>query len=236
MEKTGSEPYVAEMSLKQIWESAAELIASVPQSGLLLGAVGALFAGWLGATMIRRGVPLGHLVRFGSTVVLVGIALTVVLQLARFDSRLDSLVPENMLPRQEVTGGETRIPLAQDGHFWLRAQVNGEPVDFMVDTGATLTALSPNSADRAGLVARKGGIPVMLNTANGSVAAQLATIEELRFGNVAARGLDAVIAPGLGETNVIGMNLLTRLASWRVEGRTMILVPNNPQPVVAEEF
>ncbi|NNF93544.1 MAG: TIGR02281 family clan AA aspartic protease, partial [Altererythrobacter sp.] len=34
----------------------------------------------------------------------------------------------------------------------------------------------------------------------------------------------------LGQTNVVGMNLLSRLASWRVEGSTMILVPNNPQP------
>ena len=51
----------------------------------------------------------------------------------------------------------------------------------------------------------------------------------MRFGNVAARGLDAIIAPGLGQTNVLGMNLLSRLASWRVEGDTLILVPNNPQ-------
>ncbi len=235
MEKTGWQHYVPKMSVKQTWDSAAEFIAAIPQSGLLLGAVAALFAGWLGAVMVRRHVPLGGIVRFASTVALIGIALTIVLQLARFDSRLDSFVPENMLPRQEVTGGETRIPLAQDGHFWLRAEVNGEPVDFLVDTGATLTALSQGSADRAGLVPRKGGIPIRLNTANGAVAAQLSTIDELRFGNVAARGLDAVIAPNLGDTNVIGMNLLTRLASWRVEGRTMILVPNNPQPVVVPE-
>ena len=68
-----------------------------------------------------------------------------------------------------------------------------------------------------------------MQTANGAVAAELTTIDELRFGNVAARGLDAVIAPGLGPTNVLGMNLLTRLASWRVEGDTMILVPHHPQ-------
>ncbi|MGC1270902.1 MAG: TIGR02281 family clan AA aspartic protease, partial [Croceibacterium sp.] len=57
------------------------------------------------------------------------------------------------------------------------------------------------------------------------------SIGELRFGNVAARGLDAVIAPGLGPTNVIGMNLLSRLASVRLEAGQMVLVPHNPQPV-----
>jgi aspartyl protease family protein len=71
-----------------------------------------------------------------------------------------------------------------------------------------------------------------MQTAYGPVEADLTTIDELRFGNVAARGLDAIIAPGLGPTNVIGMNLLSRLASWRVEGNTMILAPNNPQPAL----
>jgi aspartyl protease family protein len=68
-----------------------------------------------------------------------------------------------------------------------------------------------------------------MNTANGIVAAQLSTIDEIRFGNVAARGLDVVIMPNLGDTNVVGMNTLSRLASWRVEGDEMILAPNNPQ-------
>ena len=71
-----------------------------------------------------------------------------------------------------------------------------------------------------------------MQTANGTVTAQLATIEELRFGNVAARGLDVVIAPNIGPTNVLGMNLLSRLSSWRVEEGTLILVPNHPQPEV----
>ena len=72
-----------------------------------------------------------------------------------------------------------------------------------------------------------------MQTANGAVAAELTTIAELRFGNVVARGLDAVIAPGLGPTNVIGMNLLSRLASVRLEGDTMVFVPHNPQPPLA---
>ena len=82
------------------------------------------------------------------------------------------------------------------------------------------------------MLPRPGGLPVTVNTANGPVSAELSTIDELRFGNVAARGLDVVIAPSLGKTNVVGMNLLSRLASWRVDNQTneMILVPNHPQP------
>jgi aspartyl protease family protein len=74
-----------------------------------------------------------------------------------------------------------------------------------------------------------------MQTANGSVTAQLTTIDEFRFGNVAARGIDAIIAPGLGPTNVIGMNVLSRLASWRVEGQTLILVPHHPQPTASAD-
>jgi aspartyl protease family protein len=121
------------------------------------------------------------------------------------------------------------VPLARDGHFWLQARINGQPANFLVDTGATLTAVSSETAQRIGLEPRDTGIPVRMQTANGSVAAELTTIDELRFGSVAARGLDAVIAPGLGPTNVIGMNLLSRLQSWRVEDNVLILVPHNPQ-------
>lgn len=220
------------MDLATLWDAAASSISQIPRSGLLIAAVGALLLGWLGAMMVRRRLPLGRLVSAGSTLALAAILVTVVLQLSRFDPRIDIAVPEMGLPEQIVEGGETRVPLAPDGHFWLKAEVNGEPAAFLVDTGATLTAVSSPLAERADLQPRRGGIPVRINTANGQIAAKLTSIDELRFGNVAARGLDAVIAPNLGETNVIGMNFLSRLASWRVEGRTLILVPHNPQPAL----
>ncbi len=218
--------------LADIFGSIADTIRAIPRSGLLLLTVAALALGWIGGMMIRGNVPMGRLVRGVSTLALVGILMTVVLQLSRFDPRLDMAMPDIGLPQQVVKGGETRIPIAPDGHFWLTAQVNGEPIDFMIDTGATLTAVSGKAANRVGLEPRTGGLPVMLNTANGSIMAEITAIEELRFGNVAAFGLDAVIAPNLGDTSVIGMNLLSRLKGWRVEDNVMILTPNNPQPVV----
>ena len=97
-------------------------------------------------------------------------------------------------------------------------------------TGATVTAISPELAEAARVTEQPMRQPILLRTANGTVSAQLVTIDEVRIGNVAARNLDAVVAPGMQGTSVLGMNFLSRLASWRVEGRTLILVPHHPQP------
>lgn len=218
------------MDLAPVWEQLARSLSELPQSSLLLAAVAAMAIGVLGSVLARWVPALGRMLRLASTLGLMGILLLVVVQLSRMDSRFDLAVPEIGLPRQVVEGGETRVQLSRDGHFWLQGEMNGYPARFLVDTGATLTAISAETAQAAGLEGRTGGLPVRMQTANGAVAAQITSIEELRFGNVTARGLDAIIAPGLGPTNVIGMNLLSRLASWRVEGDTMILVPHHPQP------
>lgn len=214
------------MQPREIVERLGETVAAVPQSGLLMLAVGAMIVGWLGTMLARRRIVFGRVLGRLSSVVLAGVLLTVVLQIARFDSRLDVALPEFGLPRQQVSGGETRIPLAHDGHFWLEAKVDGIPTRFLVDTGATLTAVSSETARAAGLSPRRSGIPVQIRTANGAIAAELTTIETLRFGNIEASGLDAVIAPNLGRTNVLGMNFLSRLAGWRVERNILILTPD----------
>jgi aspartyl protease family protein len=224
------------MDLAPVWDQLSHSLSELPQSSLLLAALAAMVVGILGSMLIRWVPALGRMLRLASTLGLMGILVLVVVQLSRMDPRFELAVPEFGYPEQVVEGGETRVELARDGHFWLRGELNGHPASFLVDTGATLTAISAETAAAAGLEERSGGLPVRMQTANGPVAAQLTSIEELRFGNVTARGLDAIIAPGLGPTNVIGMNLLSRLASWRVEGDTMILVPNHPQPELAPTY
>ena len=217
------------MEGQAILSAVAELIRAIPRSGLLVATIAALVAGWIGSMMLRRKMAGGRLVRSVSTLALVGILVTVFLQVARFDPRLDSMTQIG-LPEQTIVGAETVIPMAADGHYWLRANVNGVPTRLMVDTGATLTAFSSRSADAAGLEPRPGGLPVMLGTANGTVTADLTTVDSLSFGNIRAEGLDAVIAPNLGNTNVLGMNFLSRLEGWRVENGDLILTPGSAFP------
>jgi aspartyl protease family protein len=210
------------MSLRDTFEFLA-------QQPLLALATGAIFVVTLGGLIMRATPRLGRLLQGLGNLTLVAALLLTIVQVARLTTGNDLALPQIGLPEQRVTGGETRIEMSNDGHFWLQASINGQTRRFLVDTGATLTALSESTAQAAQVAAQPLRQSVLMRTANGTVEADLARIDELRFGNVVARDLDAVIAPGLGETNVIGMNLLSRLASWRVEDRTLVLVPRHPQ-------
>lgn len=173
--------------------------------------------------------PLGRLMR---TVGNMGLVVALLLSVANtlhirtgFDT-LDDL-GDNGGPDMTISGRETRARLGDDGHFWLAARIGDTKARFLVDTGATITTLAPETADRAGLEPDPNLPPITLTTANGTTRAARTTIPSLRFGTVVVRNLHAVVAPGIGGTNVLGMNVLSKLASWRVEGDTLILVPHD---------
>jgi aspartyl protease family protein len=67
--------------------------------------------------------------------------------------------------------GETRVRLAPDGHFWVEAQLNGETVRFLIDSGATTTSISGDTARRVGIEPSRG-FPALVKTANGTVSVQ----------------------------------------------------------------
>ena len=118
--------------------------------------------------------------------------------------------------------GETRVRLAPDGHFWVEAEMNGQPVRFLVDSGATVTSISAETAQRVGIQAQPG-LPVVVSTANGLVNAQRGRAERLLVGNIERQNVAVHISEAFGDINVIGMNFLSSLRSWSVEGRTLIL-------------
>ena len=171
----------------------------------------------------------GRLIRFAFSLGLVAIALFILVQQAPYQPQLGQFAERLGLDPQEVTGGEVRIRMARDGHFWADATVNGVRRRLLIDSGATVTAISERTAAAARVEGSLGPVPVVLRTANGMAPARAGTIDELRLGNIVARDLKVVVSPAFGDMEVIGMNFLSKLASWRVEGRTLILVPNHPQ-------
>jgi aspartyl protease family protein len=123
-----------------------------------------------------------------------------------------------------VSGQVTRITMGDDGHFHVRARVNGQYVDFLIDSGATTTGLTADSARLAG-VAPDSSIDIPVDTANGTVMVSTARIGLLEVGNIRQTDARAVIGKSFGDTNVLGMSFLSELKSWKVEGRTLTLEP-----------
>ncbi|MGW8203362.1 retropepsin-like aspartic protease family protein [Sphingomonas bisphenolicum] len=129
------------------------------------------------------------------------------------------------LPKARTEGQALRIPIAPDGHYWVEATINGTSARFLIDSGATVTALSENTARAAGLNYDVGEPGVIMTTANGKVEAKRSSIATLAIGPVSASDLPVVVSPAFGEVNVIGMNMLSRLKSWGVQDGAMVLTP-----------
>jgi aspartyl protease family protein len=167
----------------------------------------------------------GRILRALFSFALLAFGIFLGLQHAPFDPSLSRIAASLGLDRQEVVGDEVRIPMARDGHFWATVRLDGTERRMLVDSGATVTALSEATAKAAGIGADATLMPLLMRTANGTVRAAAGTVERLEIGGIEARRLKVVISPGLGDTDVLGMNFLSELGSWRVEGRTLILVP-----------
>ncbi|MEO5773091.1 MAG: TIGR02281 family clan AA aspartic protease [Sphingomicrobium sp.] len=179
--------------------------------------------------LIQRIPVIGKLVRLAFSFALLAFCFYLLLQQAPFQPKLASIAGKLGLDRQQVVGKEVRIRLAPDGHFWANVSVGGVQRRMLIDSGATITAFSQATAKAAAIEPDDNLVPVVMQTANGVAQARTATVDELHVGNIVARNLKVVTAPGLG-VDILGMNFLSKLKSWRVENNVLILVPNHPQP------
>lgn len=178
------------------------------------------------ALVVLFNIPfLGRIIRSLFSVAILAFMVFVLLQQAPYDPTLSRWTERLGLSTQQVVGDEVRIRLASDGHFWARVTINGNEQRMMIDSGATITALSAETARQAGVGKELAIAPVMLRTANGVVRADTGTVERLQIEGIEARNLKVVISPAFGGTSVLGMNFLSQLTSWRVEKDTLVLVP-----------
>jgi aspartyl protease family protein len=183
--------------------------------------------------LLQRIPVVGRFIRFAVSFALFAFLIFMLMQQAPYQPTLARFTESLGLDDQKVVGNELRVRMSGDGHFWVNAMVNGVPRRMLIDSGATITAISADTAREASVETGTGLSPVILKTANGMAPAQTGAIDELRVGNILARNLKIVSAPGLGDIDVIGMNFLSQLQSWRVEGRTLVLVPHHPQRVAS---
>lgn len=125
------------------------------------------------------------------------------------------------------TNGTVTIRKGEDGHFWMDVEMNGKPIRLMVDSGATTTALSAETARAMGIEVPEDGFPVIIGTANGDVEARRARVARLRVGPIERTDFPVIVSESFGDTNVIGMNFLSTLDGWRVQNDELLLNPRD---------
>lgn len=160
------------------------------------------------SALIARRVPLGPTLKMAAA--WIGIFIVGLVLVGQRD-RLSGL-----LGGQQASGGTIRIAQASDGHFYATVNLDGVERRMLVDSGATTTALSTATAQAIGLDLDESAFPAIVSTANGRVQARTATVKRVAIGSIALENVGVVVSPAFGTDDVLGMNILSRLASWRV--------------------
>ena len=123
-------------------------------------------------------------------------------------------------------GGDVRIPMSRDGHYWVTLEVNGAAVKFVVDTGASHISLSYKDAVAAGLDPAGLTYDRIFKTANGISRKAIITLDHISLESIELSNMSASVSQqGRMDISLLGMNFLNKLSGFRVENREMILKP-----------
>ncbi|MGD9925534.1 MAG: TIGR02281 family clan AA aspartic protease [Pseudorhodoplanes sp.] len=125
-----------------------------------------------------------------------------------------------------ASSGQRIVSIGRDhrGHFKAHGRIDGRQVSFMVDTGASVIALTEREADRLGIRPSRGAFTSSVQTANGVVRAAPVTLNSVDIGGLVVRDVRALVVPGrgLGE-NLLGLSYLTRLKRFEYANNKLVL-------------
>ena len=164
----------------------------------------------------------------GSAVFCAVLAGTGVLSLGQHTPQTDIAVSEAASVIDTSTTVDTHvtaIPKAKDGHFWANATVNTRAVRFLVDTGATVVALTPADAQRLGFDAKNLTYDREVTTANGKTYAASVNLSVVGIGQSTVRNVDAMVVKEGLTTSLLGMSYLGRLSRFEATPSSLILHP-----------
>jgi aspartyl protease family protein len=172
-----------------------------------------------------------------------GLALLLAVTLANYDelktfalhqmgvpAASDAPAPQLAVARTEQSDDnysspyEVELDAGRHGHFHAEAEINGRYVPVMVDTGASLVALSYRDAEQAGIYLDKKDYTHRINTANGVARVAPVRLDRVSIGGITIDGVDAVVSePGRLGGSLLGMSFLGRLESVELRSGKMIL-------------
>lgn len=110
-----------------------------------------------------------------------------------------------------------------DGHYWTTAKVNGVPVRFLVDSGASVVALTVRDARRIGLDIDALPRNAQVSTASGKVIAATAMLDTIAIERVEVEGVQAVVIEDGLEQSLLGMSFLNQLKSWEATPKAIVI-------------
>ena len=125
-----------------------------------------------------------------------------------------------------TSSGQRIVSIGRDhrGHFKAHGRVDGRQVSFMVDTGASVIALTEREADRLGIRPSRGAFTSSVQTANGVVRAAPVTLNSVDIGGLVVRDVRALVVPGRGlSENLLGLSYLTRLKRFEYANNKLVL-------------
>lgn len=141
------------------------------------------------------------------------------------EDRMPAAVPASETPPQthvDVGSGSLTLERARDGHFYAEAQVNGMPVKFLVDTGASAIALSREDAQRAFVSTDPAMDDIIGQGASGPVKGQLVKLDRVSLGPAEALDVEAAVLAG-GKQSLLGQSFLAQFNAVTIEGNKMVL-------------
>ena len=135
-----------------------------------------------------------------------------------------SEIENTLMPKQAMVGENTIVlPRERDGHYYLTLDVNGVPVDFVVDTGATQVVLTQQDAARIGIDVGALAYLGSANTANGTVRTAAVRLDTVALGTIRDTRVRAVVNDGQMDGSLLGMTYLSRFDSITIKNNQLIL-------------
>ncbi|MDJ1007039.1 MAG: TIGR02281 family clan AA aspartic protease [Paracoccaceae bacterium] len=134
-------------------------------------------------------------------------------------------IRDDVAPQQAVfeDGARIEVPRSPDGHYHLTLRLNGTPVDFIVDTGASSVVLSESDARRIGLDPAALRYTGIANTANGTVRTARVVLDEIALGGQSDRNFPVLVNEGESDLSLLGMDYLSRFERIEISGGRLIL-------------
>jgi aspartyl protease family protein len=164
---------------------------------------------------------------FGSAALAMGVA-----QMREHPEVIATMIQPAPIPQQKAssqsiasTSGNSATLFADSrGHFYADIQIRGAPLKVLVDTGASLVAMSFEDAAKIGVRSSPSDRKAQFNTANGIVTATLVRVPEIRLQGITVFDVEAAIMPqGVMKGTLLGMSFMKKLSSFESRGVSMIM-------------